>query len=232
MMGLVLAGYLHTHHCGYSTNKLGSRQLNICYSSMLTGEYITIYQYQRQQQKLRLQEKEQQLQALSSDREILKNKLGQLQGLVKKFISQKNHNSSSLKEYLGEQDLGSSGPSSQVSTPRAGDSKPNGRTTDVVESEVAEEATEIVANGDSEEVYHRLVLPESEKSAPKQVLISTSGQEVTSSSSSPTPNSDNNNTANKILALISEIGSNQILSDEGDFHPWFWEHPQGRLMTV
>ena len=43
--------------------------------------------------------------------------------------------------------------------------------------------------------------------------------------------------ADKILELISEIGSNHILAnvakaDGGEFHPWFWEPSQGRLMTV
>lgn len=39
-----------------------------------------------------------------------------------------------------------------------------------------------------------------------------------------------NQTAEKIISLLSEIGSNQMLHD--DFHPWFWEHSQGKLMTV
>ena len=43
--------------------------------------------------------------------------------------------------------------------------------------------------------------------------------------------------ASQILELISEIGSNQILANvarpsENDFHPWFWEPSQGRMMTV
>ncbi len=37
-------------------------------------------------------------------------------------------------------------------------------------------------------------------------------------------------TADKIMALLSEIGSNQMLQEE--FHPWFWEHNPGKLMTV
>ena len=37
-------------------------------------------------------------------------------------------------------------------------------------------------------------------------------------------------TAGQILALLSEIGSNQMLKDE--FHPWFWDPSSGRLMTV
>ena len=36
--------------------------------------------------------------------------------------------------------------------------------------------------------------------------------------------------AQKILSLLSEIGSNQMLHD--DFHPWFWDASQGKLMTV
>ena len=40
-------------------------------------------------------------------------------------------------------------------------------------------------------------------------------------------------TADKILALLSEIGSNQILSkDNSEFQPWFWEPLQGEVMTV
>jgi hypothetical protein len=36
--------------------------------------------------------------------------------------------------------------------------------------------------------------------------------------------------AQKILALISEIGSNQMLKE--DFHPWFWGPNPARMMTV
>ena len=39
-------------------------------------------------------------------------------------------------------------------------------------------------------------------------------------------------TAEKILALISEIGANQMLQDDRHFNPWFWEQESGRLMTV
>ena len=46
--------------------------------------------------------------------------------------------------------------------------------------------------------------------------------------SSPTPR--NADEARQILALISEIGSNQMLKE--DFHPWFWEPNPAKLMTV
>ena len=45
---------------------------------------------------------------------------------------------------------------------------------------------------------------------------------------SPTPR--NADEARQILALISEIGSNQMLKE--DFHPWFWEPNPAKLMTV
>ena len=52
------------------------------------GEYITIYQYQRAQQKAQLNEKEQQLHSVAKDREDLKEKLAQLQGLLKNYLGQ------------------------------------------------------------------------------------------------------------------------------------------------
>ena len=51
------------------------------------GEYITIYQHQRSKQKAQLQEKERQLQAVARDREELKSKLYQLQGLLTKYMT-------------------------------------------------------------------------------------------------------------------------------------------------
>ena len=62
---------------------IANTQLN---NAVISGEYITIYQYQRQQQKLNLAEKEQQLQALSRDRAELKTKLNELQALLKNFL--------------------------------------------------------------------------------------------------------------------------------------------------
>ena len=61
-----------------SVISIANTQLN---NATISGEYITIYQYQRQQQKLNLAEKEQQLQALSRDRAELKTKLNELQAL-------------------------------------------------------------------------------------------------------------------------------------------------------
>ena len=37
-------------------------------------------------------------------------------------------------------------------------------------------------------------------------------------------------TAKKIIELLSEIGSNQMLDE--NFHPWFWDHSSGKLQTV
>lgn len=42
--------------------------------------------------------------------------------------------------------------------------------------------------------------------------------------------SGNEDDAQKILALLTEIGSNQMLSEE--FHPWFWEANPAKMMTV
>ena len=50
------------------------------------GEYITIYHYQRAQQKAQLLEKEKQLHSIARDREELKQKLDQLQGLLTNYI--------------------------------------------------------------------------------------------------------------------------------------------------
>ena len=54
------------------------------------GEYITIYQHQRAKQKEQLQEKERQLQAVARDREELKGKLCQLQGLLTEYMANGN----------------------------------------------------------------------------------------------------------------------------------------------
>ncbi len=54
------------------------------------GEYITIYQYQRAQQKAQLQEKEKQLHSVARDREELKVKLAQLQGLLTQYLDNSN----------------------------------------------------------------------------------------------------------------------------------------------
>merc|ERR1719510_1891748 len=50
------------------------------------GEYITIYQYQRQQIRKRMEEKENQLTAVSLEREELKSKLSRLQSLVTTYM--------------------------------------------------------------------------------------------------------------------------------------------------
>ncbi len=45
----------------------------------------------------------------------------------------------------------------------------------------------------------------------------------------PAPASD---TAGQIMALLTEIGESQIIKEDLEFHPWFWEHSQGKLMDV
>ena len=66
-----------------------------------------------------------------------------------------------------------------------------------------------------------------------------SAQDVKVESSPTAPNNaeskSENATAGKILSLISEIGSNEALNStptKEDFHPWFWDHSPGKLMTV
>ena len=54
--------------------------------------------------------------------------------------------------------------------------------------------------------FRRIVLPESDLNSEEEVLIATNQSLVVSGS-----NSSNKQTADKILALISEIGSSQIL---------------------
>ena len=39
-------------------------------------------------------------------------------------------------------------------------------------------------------------------------------------------------TAGKIMSLLSEIGSNEVLTSTEHFQPWFWEPSHGKLMTV
>ena len=38
--------------------------------------------------------------------------------------------------------------------------------------------------------------------------------------------------AGKIMSLLSEIGSNEMLASVEHFQPWFWEPSHGKLMTV
>ena len=38
--------------------------------------------------------------------------------------------------------------------------------------------------------------------------------------------------AGKIMTLLSEIGSNEMLTSLEQFEPWFWEPSHGKLMTV
>lgn len=54
------------------------------------GEYITIYQYQRQQQKQNLAEKEKEMLVLAAEREILREKLAELQLMVAKYIQSRS----------------------------------------------------------------------------------------------------------------------------------------------
>ena len=77
--------------------------------------------------------------------------------------------------------------------------------------------------------FRTIVMPESESNGAEEVII------VPQSQSNIKVDSSNNDqqTADKILALISEIGSNQILQkDEKNFHPWFWDQSHGQVMTI
>ena len=51
-----------------------------------------------------------------------------------------------------------------------------------------------------------------------------------SAARSSSPPATDSAEARQILALISEIGSNQMLKE--DFHPWFWGPNPAKLMTV
>ena len=260
------------------------------------GEYITIYQHQRQQQRLNLAEKEAQLHALSRDREELKNKLNELQFLVKHFLKQEKGNTRQLRnidenvnsfftnsKHLGSLASSSTSVSSEVendfvfnsnpSTPRNFSSElPSGNNSKICHKdiELAEDVLEIeshvnhsdlldnapktkaviindenndneftitsipegadLRNNLTEEVgeFRTIIMPESESNSAEEVIIvpqKTCNTEFGAG--------NNQQTADKILALISEIGSNQILQkDDQKFHPWFWEHSHGQVMTI
>jgi hypothetical protein len=128
------------------------------------GEYITIYHYQRAQQKAQLQEKEKQLHSIARDREELKQKLAQLQGL--------------LTNYLG--------------------GEPALDTTESASPTHAEAPCEVAQEA---ETYNDTDEKKSEA-------------------------------AGKIMTLLSEIGSNEMLTSLEQFEPWFWEPSHGKLMTV
>ena len=77
--------------------------------------------------------------------------------------------------------------------------------------------------------FRTIVMPESESNGAEEVIIV---PQAGSNLKVDTPN-NNQQTADKILALISEIGSNQILQkDEKNFHPWFWDQAHGQVMTI
>ena len=77
--------------------------------------------------------------------------------------------------------------------------------------------------------FRTIIMPESESNSAEEVIIVP--QKTTNLGL--TTGNNNQQTADKILALISEIGSNQILQkDEKTFHPWFWEHSAGQVMTI
>ena len=262
------------------------------------GEYITIYQHQRQQQRLNLAEKEAQLQALSRDREDLKNKLNELQLLVKHFLKQEKRSPTGIKNVdertgslhinnnrmesfassttsLSSENENDSNLSSNPSTPRNLHSVSTNVNTNIKSPdyyEVAEEASEcasfnnnvsvlpstpktkaVIVNGQntSEDfeitsipegsdlqnnlnekvsVFQTIVLPESESNCAEEIIIVP--QKSGNIGFDGTENS-NKKTADKILALISEIGSNQILqNDDKNFHPWFWEQTGSPVMTI
>ena len=90
-----------------------------------------------------------------------------------------------------------------------------------------------------QDVLETISPPSSHDEATANHVNGGSSAESTISSSSqadgvPQPNhqlvAKGNPEAEKILALLSEIGSNQMLTQE--FHPWFWEPSLGELMTV
>ena len=77
--------------------------------------------------------------------------------------------------------------------------------------------------------FRTIVMPESESNSAEEVII------VPQSGTNFNVNTSNTDqqTADKILALISEIGSNQILQkDERNFHPWFWDQSHGQVITI
>lgn len=63
------------------------------------GEYIALYQHQRGVLKQRAQEKDEQLKQLAYDREQVKNKLDQLNNLVKKLVLEKGSVTSEILEH-------------------------------------------------------------------------------------------------------------------------------------
>ena len=76
-----------------------------------------------------------------------------------------------------------------------------------------------------------IILPESESNCAEEVVIVPQKDGI-ASFDNPADIS-NQQTADKILALISEIGSNQILNKEDkNFHPWFWDSSNGPVMTI
>ena len=76
-----------------------------------------------------------------------------------------------------------------------------------------------------------IILPESESNCAEEVVIVPQKDGI-ASFDAPADIS-NQQTADKILALISEIGSNQILNKEDkNFHPWFWDSSNGPVMTI
>ena len=70
-----------------------------------------------------------------------------------------------------------------------------------------------------------------------EVEVALEARESVAQNASCSDDDGDSSKADKILELISKIGSNHILAnvakaDGGEFHPWFWEPSQGRLMTV
>ena len=76
-----------------------------------------------------------------------------------------------------------------------------------------------------------IILPESESNCAEEVVIVPQKDGI--ASFDDPADISNQQTADKILALISEIGSNQILNKEDkNFHPWFWDPSNGPVMTI
>ena len=179
----------------------------LVYNHMLCylGEYITIYQFQRKQQKLRLEEKERQLQSISRDREELKSKLSQLQSLVKGWVHSKDSNS--VVEHH------------QVESEEPSDNNDHHGTCRFLSflmvhfSNFLNSFLEVVNN----DATPTEIGTEATEQAPQEI------------------NGNTDETAGKILNLISEIGANDMLTSDSSidkFQPFFWIDSPGKLINV
>lgn len=169
------------------------------------GEYITIYQYQRQQQRKRLEENERQLQIVSRDKEDLKSKLSQLQNLVTSFV-QDAPGKTETKNRL----VNGGNHNGQIESAEDALLSPAVQRLDRKSSSAKKTITTV-------DLIEPLV----------PVVL-----EAESAQSTPTHHPPSPTKADKILALISEIGANQMLTNMEDFQPWFWEPSPGKLINI